>query len=78
MRRLKALDEVIPLPNNFDFGELDFNMFTFSTFPEFGMSIRMKENNFLYIQFMVKGEGRIHLNALEIIYKLNRRLKTIG
>ena len=78
MRRLKALDEVIPLPNNFDFGELDFNMFTFSTFPEFGMSIRMKENNFLYIQFMVKGDGRIHLNALEIIYKLNRRLKTIG
>ena len=78
MRRLKALDEVIPLPNNFDFGELDFNMFAFSTFPEFGMSIRMKENNFLYIQFMVKGEGRIQLNALEIIYKLNRRLKTIG
>ena len=58
MRRLKALDEVIPLPNNFDFGELDFNMFTFSTFPEFGMSIRMKENNFLYIQFMVKGRGK--------------------
>jgi hypothetical protein len=53
-------------------------MFAFSTFPEFGMSIRMKENNFLYIQFMVKGAGRIQLNALEIIYKLNRRLKTIG
>ena len=34
MRRLKALDEGIPynLPNNFDFGELDFNMFASALF----------------------------------------------
>jgi hypothetical protein len=78
MRRLKPIDDVIPMPNGFDFNEFDFNMFSFSTFSEFGMSIPMKENNFLYIQFIVKGEGKIQLNAIEIIYKLNRLLKTIG
>lgn len=78
MRRLKPLDEVIPMPNNFDFNEFNFDLFSFSTFSEFGMSLPLKENNFLYIQFLIRGEGRLQINALEIIYKLNRNLKSIG
>jgi len=63
-------------PNNL--GELDFNNFALNTFSEFGSSIPTKENNFLYIQFVIEGEGQIELNSLDIIYKLNRMIKTIG
>lgn len=86
MRKLKtledgttiAIDKRVELANTFDFGVIDFTTFGLNTFNEFGMSIPTKENNFLYIQFLVKGTGDIELNALEYIYKENRKLKSIG
>lgn len=86
MRGLKTLEDgstvqitqTVDLSNTFDFGGIDFNTFSLNTFNEFGMSFPTKENNFLYIQFLIKAVGSIELNAFEIIYKLNRRLKTIG
>jgi len=86
MRRLKSLDEgqslelskILDLSNSFDFGEANFNTFALSTFNEVGMSFPMKENNFLYIQFMIRGKGQIEVNSIEITYKLNRLLKTVG
>ena len=91
MRRFKSLTDTIIVPTNivpFDLNvdisnlssleDLDFTSFAINTFEEFGMSLPMKENNFLYIQFIIKGEGRLELNALELIYKDNRRLKSIG
>ena len=57
---------------------LNFNHFGFNTFSEMGASFPLKENNFLYIQFEIVGTGQIELNSIEIIYKLNRLLKSIG
>jgi len=86
MRRLRGLNEneaiavnkQIDLANTFDFGDIDLNTFTINTFNEFAVSVPAKENNFLYIQFLVAAQGQVELNAIEIIYKLNRLLKTIG
>ena len=63
-------------PNSLE--TLNFNHFGFSTFSEMGASFPLKENNFLYIQFEIVGTGQIELNSIEIIYKLNRLLKSIG
>ena len=86
MRRIRRLEDgtkinvskKIDLSNTFNFGEVDFNTFSLNTFNEFGISLPAKENNFLYIQFILIGEGQIELNSIEVIYKLNRMLKTIG
>jgi hypothetical protein len=86
MRRFKSLEDTnivafdlnVDISNLSNLDDLDFTSFAINTFEEFGMSLPMKENNFLYIQFIVKGEGRLELNALELIYKDNRRLKSIG
>lgn len=86
MRRLKSLDngEVIAinkkvdLSNTFAFDSVDFNTFSLNTFNEFGSSFPAKENNFLYIQFVFLAKGQIELNSFEIIYKLNRQIKSIG
>lgn len=64
--------------NPFNFDEVNFNLFAISSFSHFGASIPMKENNFLYIQFLIIGDGNIELNSIEILYKINRMLKTIS
>lgn len=86
MRRFNRFDETgmsdmmkgVEASNPMNFEEVDFNVFAINTLNEFGASIPMKENNFLYIQFIVIGEGNIELNAIEILYKLNRMLKTVS
>jgi hypothetical protein len=86
MRRIKRLEDnteimlskQVDASNAFSFEEVEFNLFAINTFNEFGTSIPTKENNFLYIQFMIAGEGQIELNSLEAIYKNNRMLKTVG
>jgi hypothetical protein len=86
MRRLKELQdtEVLILPdrielsNNFNFNDLDFNLFSINTFQETGMSLPLKENNFLYIQFVVNGVGNIEFNGFHIVYKNNRQIKSIA
>jgi hypothetical protein len=86
MRRLRRLEDntevsisrQVDLSNPMSFEEVNFNTFALNTFNEFGISLPLKENNFLYIQFVVIGQGQIELNAIEIIYKLNRMLKSIG
>jgi hypothetical protein len=86
MRRFNRFDETgvsdmmkgVEASNPMNFEEVDFNVFAINTLNEFGASITMKENNFLYIQFIVIGEGNIELNAIEILYKLNRMLKTVS
>lgn len=86
MRRLRRLEDntevsisrQVDLSNPMSFDEVNFNTFALNTFNEFGISLPLKENNFLYIQFVVIGQGQIELNAIEIIYKLNRMLKSIG
>ena len=62
----------------FNFESLNFNIFGFNTFSEMGSSIPMKENNFLYMQFLVLGMGRVEINGFKVIFKENRKLKTIG
>jgi hypothetical protein len=86
MRRLKELEntEMIILPNtidlsnNFNFDEMNFNIFAINTFQEAGMSLPLKENNFLYIQFVVHGVGNIEFNGFHVLYKNNRRIKSIA
>jgi hypothetical protein len=89
MRRYKSIDETnsikvldfdvnTSIANQFSLNDIDFNLFSINTFEESGMSFPLKENNFLYIQFLVKASGRVELNAIEAIYKDNRRLKSIG
>jgi hypothetical protein len=80
MRRLKTLDEKnkFDLSNNFNLNELNFNLFAINTFQESGMSLPMKENNFLYIQFVIYSKGTVELNGFHVLYKNNRTIKTIG
>jgi len=89
MRRYKSVDETnsikvlefdvnTSIANQMNLDDLSFNLFSINTFEESGMSFPLKENNFLYIQYLVKASGRVELNAIEAIYKDNRRLKSIG
>lgn len=86
MKRLKTLDDSeeisisrqVDLSNAFNFDEVDFNTFALNTFNEFGFSMPLKENNFLYIQFMILAVGQVEINSIEIIYKLNRLFKSVG
>jgi hypothetical protein len=78
MRRMAGLSSAIDLSNNFDFKEVEYNQFALATFDTVAISIPMKESNFLYIQFVLNGVGKIEMNAIEVIYKLNRMLKSIG
>jgi hypothetical protein len=78
MRRMSGLSSPIDLSNNFDFNEVAYNQFTLATFDTVAISLPMKENNFLYIQFTLNGVGKIEMNAIEVIYKANRMLKSIG
>ena len=66
------------IATTFGFQSLNFNIFGLNTFSEMGSSIPMKENNFLYMQFLVLGLGRVELNGFKVIFKENRILKTIG
>jgi hypothetical protein len=78
MRRLSGYSDLIDLSNNFNFEQVDYNLFNLATFDTVATSFPMKENNFLYIQFTLSGYGKIEMNAIEIIYKMNRMLKSIG
>jgi hypothetical protein len=80
MRRLVNLDNGVQLDlsNAINFDEIEFSQFSMATMDTVGFSLPMKENNFLYIQFTVNGSGKIEINAIEITYKLNRMLKSIG
>ncbi len=72
------MKDTFDIANQSSLESLDFNHFGFNTFSEMGASFPLKENNFLYIQFEIVGTGQIELNSIEIIYKLNRLLKSIG
>jgi hypothetical protein len=78
MRRLAGLTEVIDLSSDFNFDEVAFTQFALATFDTVALSRPMKENNFLYIQFILNGVGKIEMNGIEVLYKLNRMLKSIG
>lgn len=79
-RRRANLDSErdINLSNPNTFNRLNFDNFGFSTFSETGISLPMKENNFLYVQFYIQGLGQIELNSFTILYKNNRMIKTVG
>ena len=78
LRRLAGLGSVIDLSNNFNFQEVDYSQFSLATMDTVGFSLPMKENNFLYIQFTINGTGKIELNSIEVSYKLNRLLRSVG
>lgn len=78
MRRLAGFNETIDLSNNFNLQEVEFSQFALSTFNTSALSRPMKENNFLYIQFTLNGYGKIEINAIEVLYKANRMVKSIG
>jgi hypothetical protein len=78
MRRLAGFNEVIDLSNNFNMEQVEFNQFSLATFNTNAISRPMKENNFLYIQFTLDGYGSIEINGIEVLYKMNRMLKSIG
>jgi hypothetical protein len=78
IRRMSGLSSPIDLSNNFDFNEVAYSSFALSTFNTVAISLPMKENNFLYIQFTINGIGKIEINAIEVVYKNNRMLKSIG
>ena len=78
MRRMAGLSAPIDLSNNFDFDEVNYNQFALASFDTVAISLPMKENNFLYIQFTLNGSGKIEMNGIEVIYKNNRMLKSIG
>ncbi len=78
MRRLVGFTSPIDLSNNFNFNEVNFNNYNLASFDTTAVSLPMKENNFLYIQFILDGSGKIEMNSVEVIYKNNRMLKSVG
>jgi hypothetical protein len=78
MRRLAGFTSPIDLSNNFNFNEVNFNNYNLASFDTTAVSLPMKENNFLYIQFILDGNGKIEMNSIEVIYKNNRMLKSVG
>jgi len=78
LRRLAGLNDVIDLSNNFDLENTSYSQFSLATFNTVAMSLPMKENNFLYIQLIINGNGRIELNGIEILYKANRMIRSVA
>lgn len=78
MRRLSGFTSPIDLSNNFSFNEVNFNQYNLASFDTTAISLPTKENNFLYIQFILDGVGKIEMNSIEVIYKNNRMLKSVG
>lgn len=78
LRRLAGLSDVIDLSNNFNLNNIEYSQFSLATFNTVAMSLPMKENNFLYIQFIINGYGKIELNGIEILYKANRMIRSVG
>ena len=78
LRRLAGLNDVIDLSNNFDLENIDYSQFALATFNTVAMSLPMKESNFLYIQLIINGNGRIELNGIEILYKANRMIRSVA
>ena len=78
LRRLAGLSSAVDLSNEFNLQDIDYSQFSLATMDTVGFSLPMKENNFLYIQFTINGTGKIELNAIEVTYKLNRMLKSVG
>jgi hypothetical protein len=78
LRRLSGINSSIDLSNEFNLQNIDYSQFSLSTMDTVGFSLPMKENNFLYIQFVINGTGKIELNSFEVLYKPNRMIKSIG
>jgi len=78
LRRLAGLGAPVDLSNEFNLQDINYSQFSMATMDTVGFGLPMKENNFLYIQFTINGTGKIELNAIEIMYKLNRMLKSVG
>lgn len=78
LRRLAGLTSPVDLSNEFNLQDIDYSQFSLATMDTVGFSLPMKENNFLYIQFTINGTGKIELNSIEVSYKLNRMLKSVG
>lgn len=68
----------LPLANNLSFSESNFNIFSLTTFENNVISKLQKENNFLYIQFIFKGEGNIEISDFLVYYKNNRKNKIVS
>ncbi len=68
----------ISLANPMDFSMVDFGNFGISSFAENTISIPVKENNFMYIQFLIIATGQIELDGFTIVFKENRLSKTIS
>ncbi len=68
----------LPLANNLSFSDSNFNIFSLTTFENNVISKLQKENNFLYIQFIFKGEGNIEISDFVVYYKNNRKNKIVS
>lgn len=62
----------------FDFSDTDFNIFSMSTIEHGAILKKKKENNFLYIQFMIFAIGSVEINDFLVYYKNNRKNKLIS
>ena len=51
----------------FDFSDTDFNIFSMSTLEHGAISKKKKENNFLYIQFMIFAIGSVEINDFSVL-----------
>ncbi|MFZ9703662.1 MAG: hypothetical protein ACO3BB_00125 [Bacilli bacterium] len=78
LRRLSGINAQIDLSNEFNLENVDYSQISLATMDTVGFSLPMKENNFLYIQFVINGTGKIELNSFEVLYKANRMIKSIG
>jgi hypothetical protein len=78
LRRLAGLNDIIDLSNNFNLENIEYSQFALATFNTVALSLPMKENNFLYIQFVINGYGKIEINGIEVIYKANRMIRSVA
>ena len=62
----------------FDFSDTDFNIFSMATIEHGAILKKKKENNFLYIQFMIFAIGSVEINDFLVYYKNNRKNKLIS
>jgi len=70
--------QTFSVPTAVDLGNFDMQSLTLTTTENIGMNLPIKENNFLYIRFLITASGIIEIDSVKILYKVNRMLKTIG
>lgn len=78
-RTSRFYDKTINIGSEFArIGDLNFEFFSISPRYKHSYNLMRKENNFLYMQFVIRAKGIVGIDGINVLYKNNRVLFGLG